>query len=150
MQREILFRGKDIGGKDWFYGSYLRTDDNTNDCFGGKNINIRHQIVQYEAGDWNLGGWAYYDVIPETIGQFTGLKDKNGKKIFEGDIIKFTRKQGYHTAYTGDTYMISFYNKSYCGYGINDTSPLTNKKSKECIVIGNIHDNPELLKQWNS
>lgn len=146
MKREILFRGKDIGGKHWFYGSYLKTDDNINECFGGKNINIRHQIVQYEAGDWNLGGWAYYDVIPETIGQFTGLTDKNGVKIFEGDIIR------YYQPYSQNwEEHIVLWDMNWASFGMFEQGSAYCKESdwvkiQHIEVIGNIHDNKELIK----
>ena len=149
MKREILFRGKDIGGKDWFYGSYLRTDDNTNDCFGGKNINIRHQIVQYEAGDWNLGGWAYYDVIPETIGQFTGLTDKKCGKIFSGDILQWVSCNPFSLGETRRV-VVNYINGWYFCVGSISVSLAELLAAERCEIIGNIHDNPELLKQWNS
>jgi uncharacterized phage protein (TIGR01671 family) len=145
MERKILFRGKTQYG-EWFEGSYLQTDDNTNNPMQHRPLNLRHQIWSYWSGDWNMGGWSSMDVVPETVGQFTGLTDKNGKEIFEGDIIRFTRKQGYHTAETGAIHLVSYYSKSYTGYGINESSPLTMKKSNECEVISNIHDNPELIK----
>ena len=74
-------------------------------------------------------GW---EVDPATIGQYTGLKDKNGKKIFEGDIVKFDKKY-YEVKYE----MGQFF------FGIN--MPIAYKRF-EIEVIGNIHDNPELLK----
>ena len=146
MKREILFRGKDIGGKHWFYGSYLKTDDNINECFGGKNINIRHQIVQYEAGDWNLGGWAYYDVIPETIGQFTGLTDKNGVKIFEGDKIRGISNNPFSMGQCKEYAVIWGVDHWHIKNTYFTLQELFNYCNNNIEIIGNIHDNKELIK----
>ena len=163
--REILFRGKEAVNGFWVYGSLLITDDNTNDCFGRKRIKKRYQICQYEACDWNLGGWGFYDVLPETIGQFTGLTDKNGTKIFEGDIVRWVFEQHYweavistvpnnksntlyametfHNCTTDDEGEFYTYKRSNSRNGSrNDIEYL----SREREVIGNIHDTPELLK----
>lgn len=155
--REILFRGKDIGSKQWFYGSYLKTDDNTNECFRKTPIRQRHQIVQFESGDWNLGGWAFYDVLPETVGQFTGLFDKNGVKIFEGDILQkwdtdyeLWEERGYEgdepfkiikkDFATMERFPVLWMKNERFGYEGEDL-----ESPDKWEVIGNIHDNPELL-----
>ena len=115
--REILFRGKNLKG-EWVYGNYAFTDTN------GK----QHFIFQNEA--------FANKVIPETVGQFTGLTDKNGTKIFEGDIIKAMMDYG----------PAGFYERIVPIEWLNDVGYQWQYFDISTIeVIGNIHDNPELL-----
>lgn len=152
--REYLFRGKRIDNGQWIYGYYI------------KAIHHWHNHGVHE--DWiatdtvQNGGWCNvrgkYAVSPETIGQYTGLTDKNGKKIFEGDIIQTTRKglKGEKTfrfvikygAYIPEEYCKEIYNQAevigfYAFDGERDFQISNYPKMLE--VIGNIHDNPELL-----
>lgn len=70
-QREIIFRGQSVIGREWIYGFYAKDDEDD-------------LIAQWNDKD---GKFDYYAVIPSTIGQYTGLKDRSGREIFEGDII---------------------------------------------------------------
>jgi uncharacterized phage protein (TIGR01671 family) len=125
--REILFRGKTEQG-EWVYGVpiYLRKE-------------------AYIVRDFCLGG-SYTDdwVKAETVGQYTGLTDKNGKKIFAGDIVK--ERDCLHNGkiqIKGKIYEV----KSYNGCWVVTTEVFWDflYTQKDLEIIGNIHDNPELL-----
>ena len=111
--REIEFRGKRANGDEWVYGFLDHTYD-------------RYTIHSH-------GAHYCYEVHPETVGQYTGLKDRNGVKIFEGDIVKSDS-----TDMAGDVYWIKEHASFYWGTG----QSLIHYDELE--VIGNIHDNPEL------
>ena len=74
--REILFRGKTISTDEWVYG-------------GHATMNGRHFIAINQVYGDNTCSWGMYEVYPETVGEYTGLNDKDSKKIFEDDIILF-------------------------------------------------------------
>ena len=123
--REIIFRGKRFDNGEWIEGNLFipdRDDTPTEICIGTNIVRIS------------------YDVQPETIGQYTGLTDKNGKKIFEGDIVKMYLTNGAeigYIKYENKSCRFLFIDEYSFGYGFDDT----------CLpeVIGNIHDNPKLL-----
>lgn len=162
---EILFRGKRVDNGEWVYGNYAFTDND------GK----QHFIFQNNAFE--------YAVIPETVGQYTGLTDKNGKRIFEGDIVKgkhdwvnWNTSLGNDEQYFLEQKIRSAYGKCidkmasdifgtryhyFRNYGVEYYAPnggyrvrngscfhaLTKNYifNRELEVIGNIHDNPELI-----
>ena len=128
--REILFRGKRLDNGEWTEG-YLFKQWNRTFLLWGMTGDIPNMT----------------EVISETAGQFTGLTDKNGKKIFEGDIVeftdKYTRKKG-----LAEIVFEGFKCKySWCYYGGNPIVWLCiDDKGIEFEIIGNIYDNPELLE----
>jgi uncharacterized phage protein (TIGR01671 family) len=127
--REILFRGKRTDTGEWVEGYFCKT-----------RIKDTCYITQSEGGDCCNEYFVDYEVIPETVGQYTGLEDRNGKKIFEGDILK--NEDGY--VYDGEYKTeVAYFLGEFCGLGFCNIDP---SDFKYCEVIGNIHDNPELLE----
>lgn len=121
MMREILFRGK--FGNEWKYG-FLSIEP--------KGLVIKEPYKNESSNVWHIDA--------DTVGQYTGLTDKNGTKIFEGDIIDFLYRSGYDdygiVQYDADETEFGFvYNSIYEGLG-------RHYQSKDIEVIGNIFDNP--------
>lgn len=125
--RDILFRGKRIDTGEWVQGYYLKTWDEHYICWGTTNGEVNKLLV-----------------IPETVGQDTGLKDKNGKKIFDGDILHREFYWGWYVRYE---------NGAFRRIPLNDVQrvnwklhTLHQEGLETWEVIGNIHDNPELVE----
>lgn len=137
--REILFRGKDADNGEWVYGYYAHL----------KNMHdVKADIIYTGYADMYMGSILSesYEVNPKTIGQYTGLKDKNGTRVFEGDIVKYTEIDidGSDDKYIG----VIYYNQSKANYVIQKRKYMVNFVTSwigDVEVIGNIHDNPELM-----
>ena len=147
---EILFRGKRTDNGEWVEGyyykaKYCRTDDELCDY-----ITVPHPKEYNEPS-------SHYIVNPETVGQYTGLKDKNGTKIFEGDMIKpfddeidkivveFHLGQFLLCLYGERGYMAEYGWEESGNYVCFEADPLSSY-GDDIEVIGNIHDSPELLR----
>ena len=136
--REILFRGKRKDNGNWIAGGVVHCDDKV-------FIVWAHRLL-------SKNGPTYFptmvEVIPETLGQYTGAKDKNGKEIFKGDIVRHTQQFLHGTV---DSIGVVAWSD---GYGAWIISKYINNRADmflmtECHrteIIGNIHDNPELLE----
>jgi uncharacterized phage protein (TIGR01671 family) len=148
IMREILFRGKEARTGKWIEGYYcpcVISGFPASPCIIGKE-------------NLDKGVWTPDRIIPKSIGQFTGLTDKNGKKVFEGDIIRIfssdwwcgytdnrLEKEKCIVSYKENTACFEFYDGkfklSFDEYLYHDS-----EKKYSLEVIGNVHDNPELLE----
>ena len=132
--REILFRGKRTHNGEWVYGDFVR---------GNERKSLRDSIFVYDSETQSFND---YEINPSTLGQYTGLTDKNGKRIFEGDIAKVLQGKDKDIAYVGfenGAFMLypktgNIYERTLWEYWYNDW---------DVEVIGNITDNPELLEK---
>lgn len=128
--REILFRGKLKTTGEW--------------AFGNLNITIKGTNI-ITPDDTPIG--KYGAVIPGTVGQYTGLTDKNGTKIFEGDILRAEINGGPYDKFVFPVGVIAFENGCFGNKDRKRFTPLSSYASRVSFeVIGNIHDNSELLK----
>lgn len=129
MNRKIIFRAKRSENNDWVYGDLLHPS-----C-----VSAGYEIHPYIRDRHACA----HEVDKDTIGQFTGLYDKNGKEIYEGDIVL-------HKTYHGEKSCVVRFE---CGAFIigyhegSSTKRMPMLINKSCVLIGNIHDNPELIKE---
>lgn len=149
--REVLYRGKRVDNGEWVYGYYYKIPAPPV-CFkeDKKVVQDKHFIILEHPNyvpDWGMPRkMVQVEVDPETVGQFTSTPDKNGKKIFEGDICG---------CFCNTQVFIVEYCKDRCGYFFDDCIKSGGcDPAPECLgnlrdtieVIGNIYDNPDLLE----
>lgn len=144
--REILFKGKRVDNGEWIEGgTYLYDPDLVNVCIGG------YDYYKTEDG-WQRDEYCC-EVDSETVCEYTGLTDKNGRKIFEGDIVRFRHGGEFHDkGIWYRNYAIEYVN-TFCTYGLRFRNKSIHFPCKQATismhdveVIGNIFDNAELLK----
>ena len=142
--REILFRGKRLQGGNWVEGYFFKSDINKRERESKKAT----LIFTPDCDTFIMVPECHnsFMVVSDTVGQYTGLKDKNGKRIFEGDIAKVLQGKDKDIAYVGfenGAFMLypktgNIYERTLWEYWYNDW---------DVEVIGNITDNPELLEK---
>ena len=124
--REILFRGKRVDNGEWVEGYYASIGEYHYILTG------RLELVPYL-------GFEHFLVNPDTVGQFTGLTDENGVKIFEGDIVRYNGEPGHVEFDMENAEFLIFFRKWNAGFD----SIYCDRNAE---VIGNIYDNPKLLE----
>lgn len=128
--REILFRGKQIINGDWVEGNLLVP-----------NLSNRDTQILMSTDTYRIR-----NVLPSTVGQYTGLTDKNGKKIFEGDIIDTPDRLVKVVWFAGNAQFDLHFIRYKDDVTTTNFKGIHMRDLKEYEVIGNIHDNPELLE----
>jgi hypothetical protein len=135
---EIVLNGKKLKGI-WLTGNLI-SDKGEDPLIVGDSADT---CSEYVALEW----WA--PVIPGTIGQFTGLCDKNGKQIFEGDVVGFEDGMSTESGYAESCRCTGcvFWDKETASFQVdNRLSAESYEVLEECAIIGNIYDGPELIK----
>ena len=141
--REILFRGKNFDG-NWVEGGFVQGEG-----YGGEHeCYIMRSVTSFIFDDYS-----YDEVDPDTVSEYTGLRDKNGKRIFEGDIINYEDGDPSDYEYHDGTVMnvgeIIFCDGKFCftnAVSVTMDDLLCDNNMLDCEVIGNKWDNPELLE----
>lgn len=141
MNREILFRGKHNPSNEWIFGDLVYHNIKEEKIF----------IAQFIVSEIRKHG-IYAKVKIDTVGQFTGLTDKNGTKIFENDIVSFKRGTGNWTGKTMTTIHVVSWDETVARFSLGKEKQSIKFRSHpryEYEVLGNIFDNPELLEVAN-
>lgn len=130
--REIIFRGKSLVTKEWVFGDLFQHGEQRFIMAEGRNT----------------------EVDPESVGQFTGLTDKNDVKIFEGDIVHLYGDKGTSTRFINYIALVIFAHGGFCAIdGTPDDYAVCRfdfTSSLNCEIIGNVYDNPELIEDGDT
>lgn len=143
--REILFKGKRKDNGEWVYGAFVNARDIIDDQ--------QKSYIIWEAEYFTHGEFACVEeVFLETVGQYTGLCDKNGTKIFEGDIVRVVGNKNNHDwKFVNYSAQIVYLDGGFCAFdGTFDDYSMRryglHREEFDLEVIGNIHDNKNLLE----
>lgn len=128
MNREIKFRGKRVDTGEWVYGSLMQWENG--------------QTVIWVSNPMDSNVLMKYAVDPDTVGQYTGLKDMNGQDVYEGDLLRTSEGNIMIAEWVGSGIVTRCLTPTYDGMMNTNRHafPVSEK-------IGNIHDNPELLEE---
>lgn len=137
MMREILFKGKRLDNGEWIIGHLLRYDD------GRARIVPNNTDIFCFEKDESIIQTVAHRVAPETVRQYTNFIDKNGKKIFEGDILSVCNSKAFLfvVEWNGNQYVLKCTSN-----GVSDNILNVIESPKDVKIVGNIYDNPELIK----
>ena len=144
--RELLFRGKRIDNGEWVEGQtivVIHQDDNDLIFMPQRGEDVKADPMDGNDRALTSIYGNYYQILPQTVAQFTGLTDKNGKKIFEGDIVRYNDT-------IHKVIFCTINGSAFFGITMPERGEIWNFDGITCAnkmeVIGNIHDNPELLE----
>lgn len=150
MEDRYLFKAKRLDNGEWVQGNLIQSCDATDGwesiIIPVKNSNMFTKHIGHGYG--NLGFENWYRVNPSTICQCTGLKDKNGKLIWENDIVKDKNGNLYKAFWQDNYYQFSWICIKSNSLPVGAKWDFYSIKSFEIEVIGNVFDNPELLEVW--
>jgi len=141
--REIKFRGKQLGSGEWVYGHFIKTKNHKDNCYISQGDPYNDMGMMQ----------GFVNVDPETVGQSTGLKDNNGKEIYEGDIVEFTAYTAFREQSENRTEVVTYSCEPNGRVGFTPMVWQTdveddyyNYEIENIRIIGNIYENPELLE----
>lgn len=156
MSREIKFRGIRLDGKGTIYGFYRKNTFYGLLIDGKAEIYTKHFIGCFDNISHFDGLFEQVEVYSESLGQFTGLKDKNGKDIYEGDILLLENELGrknIHKVFRVDGGLVinshndDFYKTDFTPFYEACADNQTKQYIEQCEIIGNVYENTELLKK---